>query len=188
LAAAAVAVRSFAGPIAGLLPGADGAAAAALLSTPPSFTPTHAAAAAATAAAVTAARAATLAASPAYRAETDASLGGMLPALGAGSVALWLCAVPAAAEEALFRGALLPLLSPDARGVAAVAALFGVLHASGGRGVASVGFATAAGVAYGALYLAAGGAVAAPALAHALANAAAAGLWWVRQSSVMKGD
>ena len=42
-------------------------------------------------------------------------------------------------------------------------------------------FATGAGVAYGALYLATGGDVAAPALAHAAANAAAAGLWWGRR-------
>jgi hypothetical protein len=102
--------------------------------------------------------------------------------LSAAAAALWLCAVPAVAEEALFRGALLPLLAPDARGVAGVAVLFGALHAAGGgRGGASVAFATGAGVAYGALYLATGGDVAAPALAHAAANAAAAGLWWGRR-------
>ena len=188
LTAAAVAVRTFAPPIAGLLPGSDAGAAASLLSVTPSLDIASLAAAATTAAAVTAARAVVLAASPSYHAESDASLAPLLPALGAGGVALWLCAVPAAAEEALFRGALLPLLAPDWRGVVGVASLFGVLHASGGRGAPSAAFAAGAGAAYGSLFLFCGGNLAAPVLAHALANGAAAGLWWARQQKDKGGE
>ena len=188
LTAAAITLRTFAPPIAGLLPGSDAGVAASLLALTPSLDTASLAAAAPTAAAVTAARAAVLAASPSYRAESDASLALLLPTLGIGGVALWLCVVPAAAEEALFRGALLPLLAPDWRGVVGVASLFGVLHASGGRGAPSAAFATGAGAAYGWLFLACGGNLAAPVLAHALANGAAAGLWWARQQREKGGE
>lgn len=39
-------------------------------------------------------------------------------------------------QELLFRGALLPLVGVDWRGVAASGLVFGILHISGGRNVA----------------------------------------------------
>ena len=159
----------------------------------------HAAAAVAAAAVVTGARAAVVAASSSssskssssddeegknsFASEFDASLALVLPNLSSAQVALWLCLFPSVAEEALFRSALLPLVSADWRGAATVALLFGVLHYSprAGRGTASAVAATGAGFLYGMLYLWTGGDLVATAGAHALANAGSAALWWSRE-------
>jgi len=196
-----------------LPPSAERAAAAALLSAPllgdvsdPPSLATHAGAAAAAAAFVTGVRAAAVAAtsssssssssseeggeeekarssSSSYASEFDASLALVLPRLSTAEVALWLCLLPSVAEEALFRSGLLPLVSADWRGAAAVAALFGVLHYSpgAGRGLASAAVAGGAGFVYGLLYCWTGGDLVATAGAHALANAGSAALWWSRR-------
>ena len=172
----------------------------------PSALAAHAAAAVAAAAIVTGVRAAAVAAtasegsrkeegdtgsapssssssSSSYSSEFDASLSLVLPRLSTPQALLWLCLLPSVAEEALFRSALLPLVSADWRGASAVAALFGVLHFSpkAARGAASAAVAAGAGLVYGGLYLWTGGDLAAAAGAHALANAGSATLWWSRR-------
>ena len=123
--------------------------------------------------------------SSSYSSEFDASLSLVLPRLSTPETLLWLCLLPSIAEEALFRSALLPLVSADWKGASAVAALFGVLHYSprAGRGVASAAVAAGAGLLYGGLYLWTGGDLVATAGAHALANAGSAALWWSRRGS-----
>ena len=181
-----------------------GDAAASSSLSPSSALAAHAGAAVAAAAIVTGVRAATVAAtgpgrsgseeeegsslsspSSPYSSEFDASLALVLPRLSASETLLWLCLLPSVAEEALFRSALLPLVSADWRGASAVAALFGVLHFSprAGRGAASAAAAAAAGFLYGVLYLWTGGDLMATAGAHALANAGSAALWWSRRRS-----
>ena len=87
------------------------------------------------------------------------------------------------AEETAFRGVLLPALMPAFGGTPAAAygavvassAVFGALHAGGGR-AAFAAWASLVGVAYGAAAVATGD-VATAMLAHALANYASATLW-----------
>ena len=82
------------------------------------------------------------------------------------------------------RGVLLPALMPAFGGTPAAAygavvasgAVFGALHAGGGRNAAFAAWASLVGVAYGAAAVATGG-VATAMLAHALANYASATLW-----------
>lgn len=62
------------------------------------------------------------------------------------------------------------------RGALLAGALFGALHAGGGRNWAFAAWAAAVGGVYGAAFLA-NGDVRVPMAAHALANLAAAGLW-----------
>ena len=175
----ATGVRALAVPLAPLI-GHDPAAVADLTSWAPSFSPTALAGALATAAAVTAARAALAAASPSFAASTATSNAAVLPNLSVAQATLWAAAVPALAEELLFRGAVLPAAAPDWRGAAVAAAAFGALHVGGGRGPGFAAWATGVGLAYGALALATGDVWACVA-AHALANGAAAGLWWVKE-------
>ena len=177
--------------------------AAAASSSPSSALAAHAGAAVAVAAIVTGVRAAavaatgggpkkseeeegeeTLTSSPSsYSSEFDASLALVLPRLSTPEVLLWLCLLPSVAEEALFRSALLPLVSADWRGCSAVAVLFGVLHFSprAGRGTASAAVAAGAGLLYGALYVWTGGDLVATAGGHAMVNAGSAALWWSRR-------
>jgi len=98
---------------------------------------------------------------------------------------LLVAAVSGLGEELLFRDALLPAFAPDWRGAAAAAAVFGVLHVSGGRNSAYAVWATAVGLAYGllALQLHDGWA---PVAAHALANAAG-GLLWQAEADAAEG-
>ena len=79
-------------------------------------------------------------------------------------------------QELLFRCALLPAVGADWRGVSIAAAVFGVLHISGGRSVAFAAWATAVGLGYGALAVGLRDG-SAPMIAHVLANAAGALLW-----------
>ncbi|EFN54071.1 hypothetical protein CHLNCDRAFT_13326, partial [Chlorella variabilis] len=99
----------------------------------------------------------------------------VLAPLAAGDL-LWVAALPAVSEELLFRGALIPAVYPDWRGVVIAGLAFGVLHNSGGRNPAFAAWASLVGCAYGALLLATGS-VACPALAHTLANVASAAVW-----------
>lgn len=188
--ATALVVRAAALPIATAF-GHDTAAVAALTDwarLPPS--PASAAGVAlGTAAAVTAARVAVCAAVPAFAADSSRSNGVVLPNLSPAETALWTAAVPALAEELLFRGALLPAAAPDVRGAAIAAAVFGSLHVGGGRGPVFAAWATGVGLLYGGLTLATGSVW--PAVgAHALANGAAAALWWAgrQQQQEEKGD
>ena len=179
-------IRAVAVPLAPLL-GHDVGRVRALTGWVPSLSPAATAAALATAAGVTAARAALAAASPHFAASTARSNATILPNLSFPATALWAAALPALAEELLFRGALLPAVAPDARGVAVAAAACGALHVGGGRGPVFAAWATGVGLVYGGLTLATGDVWAAVA-AHALANGAAGALWWVGQGNEKQGE
>ncbi len=90
--------------------------------------------------------------------------------------------VPALAEELLFRGALLPAIYPDWRGVIISGAVFGALHINGGRNLEFGVWAGGVGCVYGAAYLATGN-LAVPMAAHAAANIASASLWLMSSNS-----
>ena len=79
-------------------------------------------------------------------------------------------------QEFLFRCTLLPGVAADWRGVVVSAAVFGALHVSGGRRTSFAMWATAVGLAYGALAVVLRDGTA-PMIAHAAANAAG-GLMW----------
>eukprot|EP00898_Chlorokybus_atmophyticus_P002709 jgi/Chlat1/3439/Chrsp23S03756 len=89
---------------------------------------------------------------------------------------LWVSFLPGIGEELLFRGALLPAIGMNPAGVLVSGAVFGALHASGGRSIPSAIWASGVGVLYGALAVATHD-MAAPVLAHSLANLAAASVW-----------
>ena len=149
----------------------------------PALVATHAGVALGVAAAVTAARRALLGASPEFREATNRSNAQVLRPLRAGDV-VTVSLLPAVAEETAFRGVLLPALIPAFGGSTAAAygavvasgAVFGALHAGGGRNAAFAAWASLVGVAYGAAAVATGD-VATAMLAHALANYASATLW-----------
>ena len=149
----------------------------------PALVATHAGVALGVAAAVTAARRALLGASPEFREATNRSNAQVLRPLRAGDV-VTVSLLPAVAEETAFRGVLLPALMPAFGGTPAAAygavvasgAVFGALHAGGGRNAAFAAWASLVGVAYGAAAVATGD-VATAMLAHALANYASATLW-----------
>ncbi len=154
----------------------------ALLRCPGAPAPAALAAAAAAAAGVTAARAAALAAWPAFREASDRSNAQALsPLAGPADFAL-VALLPAAAEELLFRGALLPAVHPDWIGAAVAGAVFGALHLRGGRNAAFAVWAGGVGCAYGALFLATGS-LWAPVAAHGIANLAAGALWAQRREA-----
>uniref|UniRef100_A0A7S2TRE5 CAAX prenyl protease 2/Lysostaphin resistance protein A-like domain-containing protein n=1 Tax=Lotharella oceanica TaxID=641309 RepID=A0A7S2TRE5_9EUKA len=88
----------------------------------------------------------------------------------------WVALLPGISEELLFRGALIPAVFPDWRGALIGALTFGVLHNSGGRNLASASFATVAGAAYGASFLATQSLLV-PMGAHSLSNFLSAFLW-----------
>ena len=79
-------------------------------------------------------------------------------------------------QEFLFRCTLLPGVAADWRGVLVSAAVFGALHVSGGRRTSFAVWATAVGLAYGALAVVLRDGTA-PMIAHAAANAAGGLLW-----------
>ena len=144
---------------------------------------THAGVALGVAATVTAARRALLATSNEFREATNRSNAQVLRPLSSGDV-VTVSLLPAVAEETAFRGVLLPALIPAFGGSTAAAygavvasgAVFGALHAGGGRNAAFAAWASLVGVAYGAAAVATGD-VATAMLAHALANYASATLW-----------
>ena len=135
----------------------------------------HFAVAVAAAAAVTAARAALLRAWPDFARAADRSNRQVLTPLNRGDV-VTVSFLPAVAEEALFRGALLPALGCGPVGVAATGAAFGALHVGGGRNWAFAGWAAGVGCLYGAAAVQTGD-VAVAMLAHGLANYASAAMW-----------
>ena len=140
----------------------------------------HLAAAAAVAAAVTAARAATLAAWPEFKSASDASNRQTLTMLGTGDI-VFISALSGVGEEWLFRGALLPAIGVEWPGVAIAALVFGGLHVTGGRNAAYAAWASAVGLAYGALALWSHDLVT-PMAAHALGNLASGLLFKAKES------
>lgn len=87
-----------------------------------------------------------------------------------------VAAVPAMAEEMLFRWALVPAVSPDWRGAVISGLVFGILHINGGRNSAFAAWASCVGTAYAFLYLYSGS-LAVAVGAHALANLLSATVW-----------
>jgi membrane protease YdiL (CAAX protease family) len=169
--------------VAAPLTGGDQAAVDALVSAwspfPPPPTQQALGLAVGTAAGVTAARLALCSLLPAsFGAQTARSNAQVLSPLQWPADDAWVALVSGVPEELLFRGALIPATGhADAVGVAVAAALFGALHVGGGRGPAFALWATGVGGVYGALMLASGGNVWAPACAHVLANFASATAW-----------
>ena len=114
---------------------------------------------------------------PQFKSATDTSNAQILVPLYSNPLDIGIVSViPALAEELLFRGALLPAIYPDWRGVVISGVVFGVLHINGGRNVEFGVWAGSVGCAYGAAYLYTG-TLAVPMVAHALANIASASLW-----------
>jgi hypothetical protein len=124
---------------------------------------------------VTVSRRAVKASVPDYAAASERSLTQVLTPLSAVDAVVVAC-LPGLAEELLFRGALMPAVGADMRGVLVAAAVFGVLHNNGGRNAAFAAFAGAAGAAYGVAALASGSIMSA-AVAHAAANLIEAITW-----------
>ncbi|KAJ9520780.1 hypothetical protein QJQ45_007642 [Haematococcus lacustris] len=85
-------------------------------------------------------------------------------------------------EELLFRGGLIPVTSPDWRGVVLSGLVFGALHNGGGRNWAFAAWASAVGCLYGALFLFSHN-IWVPAAAHAAANFTSAAIWRVRSKA-----
>jgi len=85
-------------------------------------------------------------------------------------------ALPAVAEEMLFRWALVPAIYPDWRGALISGLVFGALHVNGGRNAAFAVWASGVGFSYGQLYLYTGS-LALVAAAHACSNVISGLLW-----------
>ena len=146
-------------------------------------TPLHLGLAMATAGAITAARAALLAVSSDFKTATDASNAQVLLPLAPSALDTAIVSVlPAICEEFLFRGALIPAVYPDWRGVVVAGAVFGVLHVNGGRNATFGMWAALVGCVYGVLFLETQSIVV-PMVAHSVANGASAALWLSSSSS-----
>ncbi|GIL94132.1 hypothetical protein Vretimale_300 [Volvox reticuliferus] len=182
MAVLAVFVRNYAALNSAAAMGTDPAAVEALLKWavgPESLTDVGVAAAAA--AVVTGARLALMAIWADLREATDRSNQQVLSSLTTLDVLL-VAAASGIPEELLFRGALLPATFPDWRGALLSAALFGVLHNSGGRNPAFAVWAAAVGALYGGAFLITGN-IWVPAVAHASANAASAFIWKAKSAA-----
>ena len=132
---------------------------------------------------VTATRLLLLASWPQFKTATDTSNTQVLLPLSSQPLDIAIISIlPALAEELLFRGALLPAIYPDWRGVVISGAVFGALHINGGRNLEFGVWAGSVGCAYGAAFLATGN-LAVPMAAHAMANIASASLWLISQQS-----
>ena len=167
-------------------PGAVAAAVAAALCFGAAFPPCGRGAAppfaGAAAALVTASRQALLDKWPDFAAATDRSNRQVLAPLGIGDL-VTVSALPAVAEEALFRGCVIPALGGGPLGVVASGAVFGVLHVGGGRNAAFAAWASAVGCLYGACAVGCGD-VSVAIAAHAMANYASATMWLEKNPDV----
>ncbi|KAG2500923.1 hypothetical protein HYH03_000750 [Edaphochlamys debaryana] len=182
----AIFIRQYAALNAATAMGTDPQAVAALLRWPEGFeSPLDAGVAVAAAAAVTGARQALLAVWTDLRVATDRSNAQILTPLNPIDV-LVVALASGIPEELLFRGALVPASFPDWRGVLLAAALFGVLHNTGGRNPAFAAWAGAVGAVYGAAYVATGN-IWVPAAAHVAANAASAFIWRSARAEEQQG-
>ena len=103
-----------------------------------------------------------------------------------GDVAL-VAAMPAMAEELLFRWALVPAVYPDWRGVVISGLVFGILHINGGRNSAFAAWASCVGCVYGFLYIYSGSAAVAVG-AHAMSNIFSATLWLQGYKPILMND
>ena len=148
----------------------------------PSDLAVHAAVAVGAAALVTASRQALLDKWPDFAAATDRSNRQVLAPLGIGDL-VTVSALPAVAEEALFRGCVIPALGGGPLGVVASGAVFGVLHVGGGRNAAFAAWASAVGCLYGACAVGCGD-VSVAIAAHAMANYASATMWLEKNPDV----
>ena len=126
---------------------------------------------------VTGARIGLLLTWPEFRHATNVSNCQILSPLGPLDI-LVVAAVAGLSEEWLFRGAIIPASFPDYRGVLLSAALFGLLHNSGGRNLAFAAWAGVVGAMYGGVFLLTHN-IWVPVLAHTLANVASAAAWKV---------
>lgn len=131
----------------------------------------------AAATAVTLARLILLAVWPAFREESNAANTLVLSSLSLPDL-LWAGALPAILEELLFRGALIPALSPDWRGAVVGGAVFGSLHVTGGRRSSFALWSALVGLLYGELLLYTD-TVWACCIAHAGANIAGGAYWMI---------
>jgi uncharacterized protein len=100
---------------------------------------------------------------------------------------LWVAVLPGISEELLFRGALIPVISPDIKGAIISGVVFGSLHVNGGRGTAFATWSTAIGVVYGGLFLSTG-CVWAAVVAHCLSNIVSGGIWILTNRSGSSTD
>ncbi|KAK9842832.1 hypothetical protein WJX74_003072 [Apatococcus lobatus] len=141
----------------------------------PNFQLWHILVAGGAAAVVTGARQLLLQQWPEFAEASNRSNEQILRRLKPAEVAVVAC-IPAAAEELFFRGALIPALYPDWRGVVAAGVAFGVLHNSGGRNWSFAAWASAVGMLYGTAFIATQDLLV-PIMAHATANVASAVIW-----------
>ena len=133
--------------------------------------------AAAAAGGVTAARFLLLSFWEDFKTATDVSNAQVLKPLSGNPLDIVIVsALPALSEELLFRGALVPAVYPDYRGVLISGLVFGALHVNGGRNAAFGAWAAAVGCVYGGVFLATGNLLV-PMIAHLVANYASATLW-----------
>ncbi|GAQ79395.1 hypothetical protein KFL_000290450 [Klebsormidium nitens] len=115
-----------------------------------------------------------------FRESSEASNRQLLTSLELPDVFL-LGLLPGLSEELLFRGFLVPAVSPDWKGAVVAGAVFGVLHISGGRNVAFGAWASAVGVVYGLGALSTQN-LAVPVVAHILNNIVAGIAWKLRHA------
>lgn len=141
-----------------------------------------------TAVAVTGARLLLLQNWPEFKEATDVANRQILVPIkdNMGDIAV-VAAVPAIAEELLFRWALLPTVYPDWRGVVISGLVFGILHVNGGRNSAFAAWASCVGCAYGFLFIYTGSAAVAVG-AHAIANLLSATVWLQGYNAIMMND
>lgn len=130
----------------------------------------------AAAGAITLGRMALISTVPSFKQATDASNTQVLTPLTGPLDILVITLIPAIAEELLFRGALIPAIYPDWRGAVIAGAVFGALHANGGRNAVFAAWAGVVGCVYGGIFLLTGNVVV-PIVAHGLGNVASAVMW-----------
>ena len=99
----------------------------------------------------------------------------MLLSLNFGDI-LFVSFIPGISEEMLFRGGLIPAVSPDWRGVVIAGIVFGVLHKGAGRNNAFVVWASFVGCLYGFAFLLTQD-IYVPIVAHSSANLFSALNW-----------
>uniref|UniRef100_A9TU87 CAAX prenyl protease 2/Lysostaphin resistance protein A-like domain-containing protein n=1 Tax=Physcomitrium patens TaxID=3218 RepID=A9TU87_PHYPA len=93
--------------------------------------------------------------------------------------------LPGISEELLFRGAILPLIGVDWRGVVFSGLVFGILHISGGRNAAFAAWASFVGCVYGLAAIITND-LAVPMVAHSVANLVAAYVWRIESNNDTK--
>jgi hypothetical protein len=90
--------------------------------------------------------------------------------------------LPGISEELLFRGAILPLVGADWRGVTVAGLIFGILHVTGNRNAAFAAWASFVGIVYGFVAISTAD-LAVPMVAHSVANLVAAYAWRIQEDN-----